>query len=92
MKEVRIYSARYCPYCASAKALLKRKGIAFTDVDIGGNWELRDEMIARSNGRVTVPQIFVGSVHVGGSDDLHELERTGQLDRLLAEPADATAR
>ncbi len=92
MKDVRIYSARYCPYCAAAKALLKRKGVAFTEIDIGGNWELRDEMIARSNGRVTVPQIFIGSVHVGGSDELHELERTGQLDRLLAEPAGTAAR
>lgn len=83
MKEVRIYTARYCPYCASAKSLLKRKGVAFTEIDIGGNWELRDEMIEKANGRVTVPQIFIGDLHVGGSDELRALEREGKLDRLL---------
>ena len=66
MKEVRIYTARYCPYCASAKSLLKRKGVSFTEIDIGGNWERRDEMIERANGRVTVPQVFIGGLHVGG--------------------------
>ena len=63
MKEVRIYTARYCPYCASAKSLLKRKGVSFTEIDIGGNWERRDEMIERANGRVTVPQVFIGGLH-----------------------------
>jgi len=87
MGEVQIYTARFCPYCASAKALLKRKGIAFTEIDIGGNWERRDEMIERANGQVTVPQIFIGSLHVGGSDELHSLERAGQLDALLPNPA-----
>ena len=84
MQEVRIYTARYCPYCAAAKALLKRKAIPFTEIDIAANWERRDEMIARSGGRVTVPQIFVGSAHVGGSDELAALERSGKLDALLA--------
>ena len=83
MPEVRIYTARYCPYCASAKALLRRKGIVFAEIDIGGNWERRDEMIEQSNGRVTVPQIFVGPRHVGGHDELHALERAGKLDLLL---------
>jgi glutaredoxin 3 len=87
MKEVRIYTARYCPYCASAKALLKRKGIPFTEIDIAGNWERRDEMIEKANGRVTVPQIFVGPDHIGGNDELHALERAGKLGPLLAEPA-----
>jgi glutaredoxin 3 len=87
MQEVRIYTARYCPYCAAAKALLKRKGIPFTEIDIAGNWERRDEMIARANGRVTVPQIFVGADHIGGHDELHALERAGKLDPLLAKPA-----
>lgn len=91
MREVQIYTARFCPYCASAKALLKRKGIAFTEIDIGGNWERRDEMIERANGQVTVPQIFIGSLHVGGSDDLHSLERAGQLDALL-DPAGTAAK
>jgi glutaredoxin 3 len=87
MKNLVIYTARYCPYCASAKALLKRKGIPFKEIDIGGNWERRDEMIEKANGQVTVPQIFVGSVHIGGSNELHALERAGKLDSLLAEPA-----
>ena len=83
MKEVRIYTARYCPYCASAKSLLKRKGVPFTEIDIGGNWERRDEMIEKANGRVTVPQVFIGDLHVGGSDELRTLEREGKLDQLL---------
>ena len=92
MREVQIYTARFCPYCASAKALLKRKGIPFRETDIGGNWELRDEMIERANGQVTMPQIFIGPFHVGGSDELHALERAGRLDVLLADPTDKTAK
>ncbi|MEI7803705.1 MAG: glutaredoxin 3 [Hyphomicrobiales bacterium] len=84
MPPIEIYTTRFCPYCHSAKALLTRKGAAFTEIDLAGNWERRDEMIERAHGRVTVPQIFIGKVHVGGSDDLHELERTGKLDKLLA--------
>lgn len=84
MPPVEIYTTRYCPYCVSAKALLKRKKVTFTEIDLAGNWERRDEMIQRANGRVTVPQIFIGKVHVGGSDDLHVLERAGKLDALLA--------
>jgi glutaredoxin 3 len=85
MKEIQIYTARYCPYCSSAKSLLKRKNIPFTEIDIGGNWQQRDEMIERANGRVTVPQIFIGQLHVGGSDELHALERAGKLDELIAD-------
>ena len=85
MNEVRIYTPRFCPYCASAKSLLKRKGVSFTEIDIGGNWERRDEMIERANGRVTVPQVFIGGLHVGGSDELRALEREGKLDQLLRE-------
>lgn len=84
MPPVEIYTTRYCPYCTSAKALLKRKGVTFKEIDLAGNWELRDEMIQRANGRTTVPQIFIGEVHVGGSDDLHALERAGKLDPLLS--------
>lgn len=84
MPPVEIYTTRYCPYCTRAKALLKRKGVDFKEIDLAGNWELRDEMIQRANGRTTVPQIFIGKVHVGGSDDLHELEYDGKLDALLA--------
>jgi len=82
-ERVHIYTARFCPYCASAKALLKRKGIAFAEIDIGGNWERRDEMIERANGRVTVPQIFIGTIHVGGNDELQTPERAGKLDQLI---------
>jgi glutaredoxin 3 len=84
MPPVEIYTTRFCPYCHSAKALLKRKGVDFTEIDLAGNWERRDEMIERAHGRVTVPQIFIGMVHVGGSDDLHALERAGKLDALRA--------
>lgn len=84
MPAVEMYTTRYCPYCTSAKALLKRKGVAFKEIDLAGNWELRDEMIQRANGRTTVPQIFIGKVHVGGCDDLHALDRAGKLDPMLA--------
>jgi glutaredoxin 3 len=89
MAKVDIYTARLCPYCAAAKALLTRKGVAFNEIDIAGNWERRDEMIARANGRVTVPQIFIGAAHIGGHDDLRALERDGRLDALLADAASA---
>ena len=84
MPPVEIYITRFCPYCHAAKALLTRKGVAFTEIDLAGNWERRDEMIERANGNVTVPQIFIGSVHVGGSDELYALEQAGKLDPLLA--------
>ena len=84
MAPVEIYTTRYCPYCHAAKALLTRKGVAYTEIDLAGNWERRDEMIERAKGRVTVPQIFIGSVHVGGGEDLYTLEKAGKLDRLLA--------
>jgi glutaredoxin 3 len=87
MAKVEIYTARFCPYCTAAKALLARKGVAFTEIDIAGNWERRDEMIARANGRVTVPQIFIGGTHIGGHDELRALEREGRLDALLAAAA-----
>jgi glutaredoxin 3 len=84
MPAVQIYTTRYCPYCVAAKSLLKRKGVAFDEVDVGAAAERREEMIQRANGRMTVPQIFVGSTHVGGNDDLQALERAGKLDALLA--------
>jgi glutaredoxin 3 len=83
MPKVEIYTTRFCPYCIAAKALLKRKSIAFTEIDIAGNWERRDEMIERANGRVTVPQVFIGAQHIGGNDDLQALDRAGKLDALL---------
>jgi glutaredoxin 3 len=72
-----------CGYCAAAKRLLDRKGVAYDERDASFSPELRQEMISRANGRSTFPQIFIGDVHVGGSDDLHELERQGKLDALL---------
>ena len=84
MPPVEIYTTGYCPYCHAAKALLKKKGVEFAEIDIGRDWERRDEMIKRAKGRMTVPQIFIGSVHVGGCDDLQAMERAGRLDRLLA--------
>ena len=83
MPPVEIYTTRWCPYCHSAKALLKRKGVEFTEIDLSKHHDRRGEMIERANGRMTVPQIFIGPVHVGGSDDLHALERAGKLDPLL---------
>jgi glutaredoxin 3 len=84
MPPIEIYTTRWCPYCLRAKALLKRKGAAFTEIDVSRDRERRNEMMKRSNGGYTVPQIFIGPVHVGGSDDLHALERAGKLDALLA--------
>jgi len=84
MPLIEIYTTGYCPYCHAAKALLRRKGAAFTEIDVGRDGERRSEMIERANGSMTVPQIFIGSVHVGGSDDLHALDDEGRLDALLA--------
>lgn len=83
MPPVDIYTTRFCPYCFTAKALLKRKGVAFTEINLSQEHERREEMITRANGRMTVPQIFIGDLHVGGSDELHALERAGKLDPLL---------
>jgi len=83
MPPVEIYTTRYCPFCNAAKALLKRKGVAYSEIDIGRDWERREEMVQRANGRMTMPQIFIGTLHVGGSNELHALERAGNLDPLL---------
>ena len=84
MPSVEIYTTRSCPYCSAAKALLKRKGVSYSEIDVSRDFERREEMIQRANGRMTLPQIFVGATHVGGSDELHALERAGKLDQLLA--------
>jgi glutaredoxin 3 len=84
MSEVMIYTRALCGYCAAAKRLLDSKGVAYVERDATFSPELRQEMIARANGRSTFPQIFIGDTHVGGCDDLHALERDGRLDRLLA--------
>ena len=84
MASVEIYTTRFCPNCSAAKALLKRKGISYSEIDVSRDFERREEMIQRANGRMTVPQIFIGTIHVGGGDELHALERAGKLDPLLA--------
>ena len=84
MAPVEIYTTPMCPYCHAAKDLLASKGVQFTEFNVMGNAEKRNEMVQRANGRMTVPQIFIGKTHVGGSDDLHELEFAGKLDPLLA--------
>lgn len=81
--EVVVYSTLLCPYCNRAKALLRKKGVHFTEIDVGMDVEKRAEMMKRAKGRHTVPQIFIGETHVGGCDDLHEMEDKGQLDLLL---------
>jgi glutaredoxin 3 len=78
-----VYSTLLCPYCHRAKALLRKKGVLFTEIDVSMDVEKRREMTARAHGRYTVPQIFVGDNHVGGCDDLYALEEEGKLDSLL---------
>lgn len=84
MPNVRIYTTPICPYCARAKSLLSKKGVAFEEVDVYMDGAARKEMMDKS-GRRTVPQIFIGERHIGGCDDLHALESAGELDPLLAE-------
>lgn len=84
MPKVEIYTKFMCPYCTRAKSLLASKNVAFEEHDITMGGPKRQEMLARANGRTTVPQIFIGETHVGGSDDLAALERAGKLDALLA--------
>jgi glutaredoxin 3 len=91
MPAVEIYTRDYCYYCHSAKELLNRKGVAFTEINIAGNAQLRSEMISRARGRTSVPQIFIGPTHVGGCDDLHALEAAGRLDPMLAESEEKSA-
>jgi len=84
MTKVTIYTKSYCPYCHRAKALLDRKGIAYDEIEVAHDPALQAEMMERSQRR-TVPQIFFGDRHIGGSDDLQALESNGELDRLLEE-------
>lgn len=84
MVDVTIYTRMMCGYCNAAKRLLEKKGVAFKEHDASFSPELRQEMISRANGRSTFPQIFIGNVHVGGCDDLHDLDAQGRLDDLLA--------
>lgn len=83
MNEIIVYSKNYCPYCARAKELLLQKKQSVTEFDIEVHPELRAEMISKSNGRTTVPQIFINGQHIGGCDDLYALDNEGKLDKLL---------
>jgi glutaredoxin 3 len=84
MARIEVYSKFGCPYCSRAKALLRSKGVPFEEIDITLGGPRRAEMIQRAGGRTTVPQIFIDGQHVGGSDDLVELDRSGRLDPMLA--------
>jgi len=87
MVKVEVYSSAWCPFCHRAKRLLNGKGAGFTEYDVDQDPALRGEMTRRSGGRRTVPQIFIGGAHIGGSDELAALERAGRLDSMLQEPA-----
>jgi len=91
MARIEIYTTRYCGYCRSAKALLSRKGATFSEIDVTGDAAGRSQMVERANGRMTVPQIFIGATHVGGFDDLYDLDRAGRLDSLLAAEPESPA-
>jgi glutaredoxin 3 len=84
MQRVELYTTPYCSYCLAAKRLLERKGVSYEETDVSGDPAARQQMMERANGRYTVPQIFIGGRHVGGSDDIHALDRAGKLDPILA--------
>lgn len=83
MPKITIYTTPICPYCVRAKQLLKKKGAEFDEVDVFMDTKARKEMEDKSGGARTVPQIFIGDIHVGGSDDLYALDHDGKLDTLL---------
>ena len=83
MTEITIYTGRFCGFCMAAKRLLDHKGAAYDEIDVSSDPAARQTMMERAGGRHTVPQIFIGDRHVGGCDDLHALEQTGELDKLL---------
>ncbi|MGO4568814.1 glutaredoxin 3 [Rhizobium sp. 2YAF20] len=84
MASVVIYTREFCGYCARAKSLLQSKGVDFVEHNATYSPDMRQEMIAKSNGGATFPQIFINEVHVGGCDDLHALDRAGRLDPMLS--------
>ena len=86
MPEIVIYTTTICPYCVRAKMLLQRKGVPYEEVNVSGDADARQALVARTRQR-TVPQIFINGEHIGGADELAELERAGKLDALLAQPS-----
>jgi glutaredoxin 3 len=84
MPPITIYTKASCPYCHAAKALLRKKNAPFEEISVDGDREAQAAMAVRAGGRWTVPQIFIGDRHVGGSDDIHALDAAGRLDPLLA--------
>jgi glutaredoxin 3 len=84
MPKIEIFTQAFCPYCARALNLLTQKGVAFEEIDAPSGSAARDDARTRSGGRTSVPQIFIDGTHIGGSDDLAALNRTGKLDALLA--------
>ncbi len=85
MADVTLYTRQFCGFCSAAKRLLDGKGVPYTEHDATYSPDLRQEMITKANGRATFPQVFINGIHVGGSDELHALERSGRLDPMLAE-------
>jgi glutaredoxin 3 len=83
MASVEIYTRKFCSYCHFAKELLSRKGVAFHEIDVTGDKDIRRQMTERAQGRNTLPQIFIGAKHIGGCDELYALEDAGELDSLL---------
>ena len=83
MANITIYTTRTCCFCYAAKSLLTKKGLSFDEIDVSADPAARQRMMLRANGRRSVPQIFIGETHVGGNEDLYELERRGGLDQLL---------
>ncbi len=84
MPKITIYTSTLCPYCHLAKELLRKKGVNYDEIDVTGRPDVRSQMTTLAGGRVTVPQIFIGELHVGGCDDIHALDRAGRLDPLLS--------
>ena len=84
MPAILVYTKSTCPYCHAAKDLLKKKGVTFEEIDVTGRPDAQQAMSVKARGRRTVPQIFIGATHVGGCDDLYDLDAAGRLDQLLA--------
>jgi glutaredoxin 3 len=84
MAKVEVYTTDYCPYCVRAKALLSKKGVAFQEIDVTHDDAARAALVKKSDGRKTVPQIFINDQSIGGCDDLYALDRDGKLDGMLA--------